>query len=60
MVLAGPEVRLLPRRAAKLLSVNAADLVTFEADDVAALASFTSDPADGMLKLSLALGIRPD
>ncbi len=49
-----------PRRAAELLSIHAADLVTFDADDVAAIASFTADPADTMLKLSLALGLRPE
>ena len=58
MVPAGETFVCSPRRAAELLSIRAADLVTFDADDVGAIASFASDPAGTMLKLSLALGIR--
>ena len=60
MVPAGETFICSPRRAAELLSVNAAELVAFDADDVAAVASFTADPADTMLKLSLAMGLRPE
>jgi hypothetical protein len=60
MVPAGERFICSPRRAAELLSIRAARLVAFDADDVAAIASFTADSAATMLKLSLALGIRPE
>ena len=60
MVPAGESFVCSPRRAAELLSIHAADLVSFDADDIAAIASFTADPADTMVKLSLALGLRPN
>ena len=59
MVSAGQRFICSPRRAAELLSIRAADLVAFDADDVAAITSFTADPAGNMLKLSLAMGLRP-
>ena len=58
MVPAGKTFVCSPRRAAELIPMHA-ELVEFNADDVTAIASFTADPADTMLKLSLALGIRP-
>jgi hypothetical protein len=61
MIHPGEEFSCNPERAAELLARPIlADLVTFDADDVAAIASFTADPADTMLKLSLATGLRPD
>ena len=59
MVPAGETFACSPRRAAELVPTHA-DLVTFDADDVGAIASFSPDPDGNMLKLALGLGIRPD
>ncbi len=59
MVPAGELFACSPRRAAELIPMHA-ELVEFDADDIAAIALFTTDPADTMLKLSLAMGIGPD
>ena len=59
MVPAGESFTCSPRRAAELLSIRAADLTTFDADDVMAVALLTADPVGAMFELSFALGMRP-
>ena len=58
MVPAGQTFVCSPRRAAELIPLHA-ELVDYDASDVIAIASFTSDPDGNALKLAMAMGLRP-
>ncbi len=59
MVPAGGLFVCSPKRAADLLSIRATHLVSFNADDIAAVAGFAADPLRTMFELAFALGLRP-
>jgi hypothetical protein len=61
MVPAGNKFCASPDRAAELLAYGFAELDRdATADDIAAIAEFTASPRATILKLAMAIGLRPD
>ena len=59
MIQPGQAFSCRPDRALELLRLGFAALDTPTDEDIAAIAAVSDDPADTMLKLSLAMGLRP-
>ena len=60
MIQPGQAFSCRPDRALELLRLGFAELDAPTDDDIAAIAAASDDPADTMLKLSLAVRLKPD